>query len=83
MKDKVISSSKGFKEETPQNLTPISVEDLAMKNMEGNKNIEMFQAMAIIKLKMGNLGLEVQSLKTILTTIEGEKQQLLQHLYKD
>jgi hypothetical protein len=82
-KDNVISSSKGFKEETPQNLTPIFVEDLAIEIMEGNKNIEMFQTMVIINLKMGNLGLEVQSLKTILTTIEGEKQHLLQHLYKD
>jgi hypothetical protein len=50
MKDKVISSSKGFKEETPQNLTPIFVEDLAIEIMEGNKNIKMFQAMAIINL---------------------------------
>jgi len=83
MKDNVISSSKGFKEETPQNLTPIFVEDLAIEIMEGNKNIEMFQTMVIINLKMGNLGLKVQSLKTILTTIEGEKQHLLQHLYKD
>jgi hypothetical protein len=83
MKDKVISSSKGFEEETPQNLTPRSMEDLAIEIMEGNKNVKMFQAMAIVNLKMGNLGLEVQSLKTILTTIEGEKQQLLQHLYKD
>jgi hypothetical protein len=83
MKDMVLSSSKGSKEETPQNRTPRSVEDLAIEIMERNQNVEMFQAMVIINLKMGNLGLEVQSLKTILTTVEGEKQQLLQHLYKD
>jgi hypothetical protein len=77
MKDKVISSGKGFKEETPQNLTPIFVEDLAIEIMESNKNIEMFQAMAIINLKMGNLGLEVQSLKTTLTTVEGEKRTII------
>jgi hypothetical protein len=32
---------------------------------------------------MGNLGLEIKSLKTILTTIEGERKKWLQHLYKD
>jgi hypothetical protein len=30
----------------------------------------MFKTMAIVNLKMGNLGLEVQSLKTIWTTME-------------
>jgi hypothetical protein len=33
----------------------------------------MFQAMAIVSQKMGNLSLEIKSLKTILTTVEGEK----------
>jgi hypothetical protein len=33
----------------------------------------MFQAMAIVSLKMGNLGLEVQSFKIKLTTIKEEK----------
>jgi hypothetical protein len=32
---------------------------MAAKVMEHNKNVEMFQAMAIVKMKMGNLGLEV------------------------
>jgi len=32
--------------------------------LESNKNVKMFLAMAIVNLKMGNLGLEVQSLKT-------------------
>jgi len=27
--------------------------------MEHNKSVEMFQAMAIVSMKMGNLGLEV------------------------
>lgn len=83
MKDKVISSSKGFKEETPQNLTPRFVEDFVVKIMQGNKNVEIFQAMAIVSFKMGNLGSKVQLLKTRLTTVKGKKQQLLQHLYKD
>jgi hypothetical protein len=83
MKDKVISLGKGSKEKTPQNLTPRFVEDLAIKIMEGNKNVEMFQAMAIISFKMGNLGSEIKSLRTRLTTVEEKKQQLSQHLYKD
>jgi hypothetical protein len=33
----------------------------------------MFQAMAIVSQKMGNLSLEIKSLKTKLTTVEGEK----------
>ncbi len=27
--------------------------------LEGNKNVEMFQAMAIVNMKMGDLGLKV------------------------
>jgi hypothetical protein len=43
------------------------------KVLESNRIVEMFQTMAIISLMMGNLGLEVQSLKNRLTIIEGEK----------
>jgi len=43
----------------------------------------MFQAMVIIRLKMGNLGLKVQSLKTRLTIMEGEKQVLLKQMQKE
>ncbi len=53
------------------------MEDLAIEIMEGNKNVKMFQAMTIVNFKMGNLGLKIQSLKTILTIVKGEKQQLL------
>ncbi len=62
-----------FREETPQNLTPKFVKDMAGDVLENNKTSEMFQAMVLIKLKMGILGLEVQSLKTKLTTMEGGK----------
>jgi hypothetical protein len=37
MKDKVVSSREGSKEETPQNVTPIFIVDLIIKIMEGNK----------------------------------------------
>jgi hypothetical protein len=33
----------------------------------------MFQAMAIVSMKMGNLGSKIHSLKTKLTKMEGEK----------
>ncbi len=48
--------------------------------LEGNKNVEMFQAMAIVNMKMGDLGLKVQSLKTRLTVAEGKKQGLLEEM---
>ncbi len=40
----------------------------------------MFQAMANVSMKMGNLGLEVKSLKTRLTIVEEEKQGLLKQI---
>ncbi len=61
------------KEETPHNLTFKSMKDMAVDVMERNKIIDMFQAMTIVSLKMGNLGLKVQSLKTRLTIVKREK----------
>ncbi len=69
----MMSSRKRFKEETQQNLTPKYVKDMAIKVLEHNKTIEMFKTMVIVNLKMGNLGLEVQSLNTILTKMEVQK----------
>jgi hypothetical protein len=46
---------------------------MATNVLESNKTTKMFKAMAIFKLKMGNLGLQVQTLKTKLTTMEEEK----------
>jgi hypothetical protein len=46
---------------------------MATDVLESNKTIEMFQAMAIVSLKMGNLGLKVQSLNIRLTIVKGEK----------
>ncbi len=60
-------------EETPPNLTPKSVEEMVEEVLEGNMIAKMFQAMAIASMKLGNLGLKVLSLKTILTTMEGGK----------
>jgi len=44
-----------------------------MNVLESNKMTKMFQAMAIFNLKMGNLGLQMQTLKTRLTRMEEEK----------
>jgi hypothetical protein len=77
--DRVVSSKDESREETSQNFTPKNVQHMANDVLKSNKIVQMFQAMAIINLKMGNLGLEVQTLKTKLGTIvEGEKQGLLQ-----
>jgi hypothetical protein len=38
--------------------------------MQGNKEVELFQTMAIMSLNMGNLNLEVNNMKNILTTEE-------------
>jgi hypothetical protein len=43
----------------------------------------MFPAMAIVSLKMDNLGLEVKSFKTTLTIVEEEKQGLLKQIKKE
>jgi hypothetical protein len=51
--------------------------------LENNKNVKMLQAMAIISLKLGNLGLEVHSLKIKLTTLEGKKHGLLKQMKKE
>ncbi len=83
MWDKVMSSRDGFKEETPQNLTPKFVEDMVARVLKNNKIVKMFQAMAIVSLKMGNLGLKVHSLKINLTTLGGKKQGLLKQMQKE
>jgi hypothetical protein len=66
MKDMGISLKVESKEETPQNLTPKLIEELAKKVLGSKKIVEMFQTMAIVNLKMGNLGLEIKSFKTRL-----------------
>jgi hypothetical protein len=51
--------------------------------LKSNKITKMFQTMVIIRLKMSNLGLKVQSLKTRLTIMKGEKQVLLKQMQKE
>jgi hypothetical protein len=74
IRDKGRSSKDASKHETPQNFTPKYVEEMAEEVLGSNKTTKMFQAMAMVIENMDNLGLEVKSLKTTLTTMEGEKQ---------
>ncbi len=59
MRDMGMSSKYGFKEETPQNLTPKFVKELAKEVLGNNKTSKMFQAMPILSQRMGNLGLKI------------------------
>jgi len=73
MRDRGMSSKDASKEETPHNLTLKYIEEITKEVLGNNKITEIFQAMAIVSQKMGNLGLEVKSLKTKLTIVEGER----------
>lgn len=72
-----MSSKNTSKNETLQNFTPKSIEELVEEILGSSKSVEMFQAMATVSLKMGNLGLEVKSFKTRLIIMEEKKQGLL------
>jgi len=56
---RVMSLKDGFRGKIPQNLTPKFVEDMATNILENNNIVKMFQAMIIVSMKMGNLGLKV------------------------
>ncbi len=53
---------------------------MAKEVLGNSKNVRMVQIMAIVTLKIGNLGLEVKSLNTILITMEEEKKGLLKQI---
>jgi len=58
---------------TTQISTPKSMEEVNVEVMKANKVVELFQTMAIVSLNMGNLTLEVNTLKNRLVTKEKEK----------
>jgi len=64
---------KGFKYLTTYTSTPKFVKEVVAKVMQVDKAVELFQTMAIMSLNMGNLNLEVSSLKNRLATKEKEK----------
>ncbi len=59
------------------------MEKVVIEVMQAYKVIEFFQTMAIITLNMGNLNLELRSLKNKLTTKEKEKVILHEELNKE
>jgi hypothetical protein len=56
------------------------VEEVVAKIMKADKVVELFQTMAIMTLNMGNLTLEVNTLKNRLATREKDKTMLTQEL---
>ncbi len=77
------SSIKGPKNPTTQTNTPKYMEEVATNVMQAQKVTELFHIMAIISLNMGNLNLEVSSLKNRLATWEKEKVVLQEKLDKE
>ncbi len=67
------SSIKGSRDPTTWTSTPKSMEEVATKVMKANKVLELFQTMAIVNLNMGNLTIEVNTLKNRLVMGEKEK----------
>ncbi len=67
------SFTKGSRNPSTQTSTPKSMEEVVTKVMYANKVIELFQTMAFVSLNMGNLTLEVNSLKNRLVIGEKEK----------
>jgi hypothetical protein len=49
------------------------MEEVAIEVMQTQKVVELFQTMAIVSLNMGNLNLEMSSLKNKLVMREKEK----------
>ncbi len=75
-----MSLEDASKEETSHNLSRKYVKKLVKEVLGTNKTTKLFQTMAIMNQKMGNLGLEVKSLKIRLTIMEGEKYGLFQKM---
>ncbi len=63
--------------------TPKSMEQVVVEVMKANKAIELFQTTAIVSLNMGNLTLEVHTMKKKLAIGEKEKVVLHEELDKE
>ncbi len=64
---------EGSKNPTTYTSTPKSMDEVVEEVMQVDKEANFFQTMAIVSLNMGNLNLEVSSLKNILDTKEKKK----------
>ncbi len=77
------SFAKESKDLMTQTSTPKSMEEVATKVMQVDKVVELFQTMAIVSINMGNLILEVNSLKNRLATGKKEKAIIQEELDKE
>ncbi len=77
------SFGKGFRDPTTQISTPKIVEEVVAKVMKANNASKLFQTMVIVSLNMGNLTLEVNTLRNTLATREKEKAMLQEELDKE
>jgi hypothetical protein len=77
------SSVDGFGDPTTHTSTPKLVEEVATKVMKVNKVTELFRTMVIVSQSMGNLTLEVNTLKYKLVVGEKEKAMLQEELDKE
>ncbi len=68
---------------TTQKNTPKFIEEVVAKVMKADKAVELFQTMAIMNLSMGNLTLELNTLKNRLVIGEKEKVMLSEELDKE
>jgi len=64
------SSIEGSGDPLTHTSTPKFVEEVAIEVMKANKVVELFQTMVIVSLTMGNLTLEVNTLKKKLGTVK-------------
>ncbi len=67
------SLGEGSKNPTTHTSTPKFVEAVAIEVMQTDNAVKLFQTMAIMTMNMGNLNMEVSSLKNRLATKEKEK----------
>jgi hypothetical protein len=77
------SSIEGSRDPTTHISTPKFVEEVNVEVMKAYLTVELFQTMAIVSLNMGNLTLEIDTLKNILAIGEKEKVVLQEELDKE
>ncbi len=77
------SSIEGSWDRMTQASTPKSKEEVVIEVMKVNNTTKLFQTMTIMSLNMGNLIMEVNTLKIRLATGEKEKIMLQEELDKE
>jgi len=77
------SFRESFKNLITQTNTPRFVEEVVEEVMQVDKKNELFQTMAIVNLHMGNMNMEVSTLKNTLAIEKKEKATLQEELDKE